>query len=56
MFERVAKLVKTDRVRSWRLYQLARSIFLMDFVCAFFLHIPNRTVSAAMPTVDARAG
>jgi len=37
MFERVAKLVKTDRVRSWRLYQLARSIFLTEFVSAFFL-------------------
>ena len=36
MFERVAKLVKT-RAISWRLDQLARSIFLMDFVCAFFL-------------------
>ena len=37
MFERVAKLVKTDRVRSWRLDQLARSIFLTEFVSAFFL-------------------
>jgi NADH-quinone oxidoreductase subunit I len=37
MFERLAKLVKTDRVRSWRLDQAARSIFLMDFVSAFFL-------------------
>ena len=37
MFERVAKLVKTDRVRSWRLYQLPRSIFLTEFVSAFFL-------------------
>ena len=37
MFERVAKLVKTDRVRSWRLAQLARSIFLTEFVSAFFL-------------------
>ena len=32
----VAKLVKT-RVRSWRLDQLARSIFLIEFVSAFFL-------------------
>src|SRR6478609_173733 len=37
MFERVAKLVKTDRVRSWRLAQLARSIFLTEFISAFFL-------------------
>jgi NADH-quinone oxidoreductase subunit I len=37
MFERVAKLVKTDRVRSWRLDQLVRSVFLMEFVSAFFL-------------------
>ena len=37
MFERVAKLVKTDRVRSWRLNELARSIFLTEFVSAFFL-------------------
>ena len=37
MFERVAKLVKTDRMRSWRLGQLARSIFLTEFVSAFFL-------------------
>ena len=37
MFERVAKLVKTDGVRSWRLAQLARSIFLTEFVSAFFL-------------------
>ena len=37
MFERLAKLLKTDRVRSWRLDQAARSIFLMDFVSAFFL-------------------
>jgi hypothetical protein len=35
MFERVAKLVK-DRARSWRLDQLARSIFLTDFLSAFF--------------------
>jgi site-specific DNA recombinase len=27
MFERVAKLMKTNRARSWRLDQLARSIF-----------------------------
>ena len=37
MFERVAKLVKTDRVRSWRLDQAAGSIFLTEFVSAFFL-------------------
>ena len=37
MFERVAKLVKTDRMRSWRLDQLARSIFLTEFISAFFL-------------------
>ena len=37
MFERVAKLVKTDRARSWRLGRLARSIFLTEFVSAFFL-------------------
>jgi NADH-quinone oxidoreductase chain I len=37
MFERVAKLVKTDRARSWRLDQLARSIFLTELVSAFFL-------------------
>jgi hypothetical protein len=33
----MAKLVRTDRVRSWRLDQLARSIFLTEFVSAFFL-------------------
>ena len=37
MFELVAKLVKTDRARSWRLARLARSIFLTEFVSAFFL-------------------
>ena len=37
MFERLAKLVKTDRVRSWRLAQAARSIFLTEFISAFFL-------------------
>ena len=37
MFERVSKLVKTDRKRSWRLDQLIRSIFLTEFVSAFFL-------------------
>jgi hypothetical protein len=37
MFESVAKLVKTVRVRAWRLDQLARSIFLTEFVSAFFL-------------------
>src|ERR671918_3083823 len=39
MFERVATLVKTDRARSWRLDQLARSIFLTEFVSAFFLAV-----------------
>lgn len=29
--------MKTDRVRSWRLAQLARSIFLTEFISAFFL-------------------
>jgi hypothetical protein len=33
----VAQLVKTDRAGSWRLDQLARSIFLTEFVSAFFL-------------------
>ena len=33
----MAKLLKTDRVRSWRLAQLARSIFLTGFISAFFL-------------------
>ena len=37
MFERVAKLVKRESARSWRLDQLARSIFLTEFVSAFFL-------------------
>ena len=37
MFERLAKLVKTDRVRSWRLAQATRSIFLTEFISAFFL-------------------
>ena len=36
MFERVTDLVKTDRVKSWRLDKAARSIILMDFVSAFF--------------------
>ena len=36
MFERVAQLVK-DSARSWRLDRLARSIFLTEFVSAFFL-------------------
>jgi MFS transporter, ACS family, tartrate transporter len=38
------------------LYGLALFGLISAFVCAFFLHIPNRTLSAAMPTVDARAG
>ena len=37
MFKRVAKLVKTDRTSIWRLDQAARSIFLIEFVSAFFL-------------------
>src|SRR4029079_6805266 len=37
MFERLAKLLKTDRMGPWRLDQAARSIFLTDFVSAFFL-------------------
>ncbi len=37
MFERVAKLVKTDRTRTWKLDQAARSILLTEFVSAFFL-------------------
>jgi ACS family tartrate transporter-like MFS transporter len=37
------------------LYGLALFGLISAFVCAFFLHIPNRTLSAAMPTVDARA-
>jgi formate hydrogenlyase subunit 6/NADH:ubiquinone oxidoreductase subunit I len=37
MFERVTKLLKADRARSWRLDQRARSIFLTEFVSAFFL-------------------
>src|SRR6476659_10257578 len=36
MFERVAQLVKY-RARSWSLDRLARSIFLTEFVSAFFL-------------------
>src|ERR1700731_4818726 len=38
------------------LYGLALFGLISAFVCAFFLHIPNRMLSAAMPTVDARAG
>src|ERR1700722_10457533 len=38
------------------LYGLALFGLISAFVCAFFLHIPNRTLSAVMPTVDARAG
>ena len=37
------------------LYGLALFGLISAFVCAFFLHIPNRTLSAAMP-VGARAG
>jgi ACS family tartrate transporter-like MFS transporter len=38
------------------LYGLALFGLISAFVCAFFLHIPNRTLSAVMPTVGARAG
>jgi hypothetical protein len=34
---RIPGLVKTDRLRLWRLDQAARSIFLTEFVSAFFL-------------------
>jgi hypothetical protein len=37
MFERVAKLVKTDKTRTWKLDQAALSILLTEFVSAFFL-------------------
>ena len=37
MFERVSNLVKTGRMRTWRLDQAARSFFLTEFVSAFFL-------------------
>jgi len=37
MFERVVKLLKTERVKSWRFHKTARSIFLIDFVSAFVL-------------------
>jgi NADH-quinone oxidoreductase subunit I len=37
MFERMAKLVKTGKMRTWRLDQAVRSIFLTEFVSAFFL-------------------
>jgi hypothetical protein len=37
MFERVVKLLKTDRVKPWRFHKTARSIFLIDFVSAFLL-------------------
>jgi len=37
MFERLAKLLKTDRMGPWRLDQAARSFFLTEFVSAFFL-------------------
>ena len=39
MFERVPKRVKTESMGRWRLDQAARSIFLVDFVSAFFLAI-----------------
>ena len=41
MFERLAKLVKTDRVRSWRLDQAARSILRK---------IGERVAAASFPT------
>ena len=34
------------------LYGLALTGLISAFVCAFFLHIPNRTLSAAMRTVE----
>ena len=37
MFERVSNLLKTGRMRTWRLDQAARSFFLTEFVSAFFL-------------------
>ena len=37
MFERVPKRVTTESRGWWRLDQAARSIFLVDFVSAFFL-------------------
>ena len=37
MFERVPKRLKTESRGWWRLDQAARSIFLVDFVSAFFL-------------------
>jgi NADH-quinone oxidoreductase subunit I len=37
MFERMAKPVKSDRMRTTRLNQAVRSIFLTEFVSAFFL-------------------
>src|SRR4026207_2046719 len=37
MFERVPKRVKTESMGRRRLDQAARSIFLVDFVSAFFL-------------------
>ena len=37
MFERMAKLVRSGRKRTSRLDQAARSIFLTEFVSAFFL-------------------
>ena len=46
MFERVPKRVKTESMGWWRLDQAARSIFLVDFVSAFFL---ATTVDARRP-------
>lgn len=38
------------------LYGLALTGLISAFVCAFFLHIPDRTSPAAMPAVGAHAG
>ena len=38
------------------LYGLALTAIVSAFVCAFFLHIPNRTAPEAMPPVGAHAG
>jgi len=38
------------------LYGLALTALLSAFVCAFFLHIPNRTAAEAMVAVPARVG
>jgi ACS family tartrate transporter-like MFS transporter len=38
------------------LFGLALLALIASLICAFFLHIPNRTLSAAAPAVGARAG